>query len=159
MNFNFEQRLDAESQKELDELLKRHERVIHTGFCGSLFDRFASILNWYERNSAEATVKRKQMIEDTVTYLRSFKMLCEIVSMGQTHGEKAARLRGMIELLDSSIGKLREEQTDSIFGPQFGWGAFSDYPYQSILRKYDDLKRENEDLKIKLNQPEEESQK
>jgi hypothetical protein len=150
MNFNLEQRLDTETQKELDELLKRHEKSIHCGFSGSLFDRFASILNWYERNSADATTKNKKMIEDTVTYLLSFKMLCEMVSMGQTHGEKAARLRGMIELLDSSIQKLRNEQTDSIFGSQFGWGSFSDYPYQSILRKYDELKRENDELKIQV---------
>lgn len=91
------------------------------------------------------------MIEDTVTYLQSFKMLCEMVGMAQTHGEKAARLRGMIQLIESSITKLRREQTDDILSnwQHFGWG-FSDYPYQSILDNYDRLKRENEDLKIKV---------
>lgn len=153
MNFELEHNLDDNSQKLLDEFLKRHEQSIHIHFSGSLFDRFASIINHYERSSSEATALRKKMIEDTITYLQSFKMLCEMVGMGGTHGEKAARLRGMIELLDSSIQRLRNDQTEDILNNwrYFSWGGFSDYPYQSILHKYDDLKKENEELKIQIN--------
>jgi hypothetical protein len=80
-------------------------------------------------------------------------MLAESVGMGSTHGEKAARLRGMIELLDNTISKLKEEHTDQILNHwPFGFGGMSDYPYRAILEKLDSLKRENEELKLKVNE-------
>lgn len=137
MNFELEQRLDPETAKVLDGYLKRHEESIHVGFSGGLFDRFASILNYYERHASDATAERKRMIEDTITYLRAFKMLTETIGMAGTHAEKAARLRGMVELLDSAIHKLREEQTDNVLNnwPHFRWGAFSDYPFYVYINK------------------------
>jgi hypothetical protein len=64
MNLDLEGRLDSDTILDLDKLLKRHETSIHVHFSGGLFDRFASILNWYERNSGDATAIRKRMIED-----------------------------------------------------------------------------------------------
>ena len=156
MNFTFEERLDDQSKTEIEQFIRQHEEILHTAFSGGLFERFTSIINTYQRYAAEATATRKQMIEDTVTYLQSFKMISEMVGLAETHAEKSARLRGMIELLDRSISKLKEEQSEDILNnwPHFRWGSFSDYPYQSILEKFDVLRKENEDLKKKLITPE-----
>lgn len=132
-------------------IIKEHEKSMRCYRCGDEAEQIASILNDYERSAAGEIEKRKHLINQTLVYFRSIAMLCETVGIASTHGEKAARLRGLIELLNSAIGKLQEEQSDNLLENwnSFSWG-FGTYPYQSILRKYDDLKRENENLKERL---------
>jgi hypothetical protein len=79
-------------------------------------------------------------------------MSVEMVAIAQTHGEKNARLRGFIELLNSTSSKLNDGYEDEILrGWRFETYGNSDLPYQSILRKFNELKRENAELKEKLN--------
>jgi hypothetical protein len=137
--------------EKINEVIKRHEKSLHCYRCGDEAEKIASIINDYERTAASEIAKRKVLIEQTLVYFQSVGMLCETVGMASTHGEKSARLRGLIELLNSAIGKLREEQTENLLENwrSFSWG-FGTYPYQSIIRKYDELKQENEFLKSKL---------
>lgn len=135
----------------IKQIINNHEKSLRHYRCGDEAEKIASILNDYERTAASEIAKRKQLTEHTLVYFQSVAMLCESVGMASTHAEKSARLRGLIELLNSAIGKLREEQTDNLLENwrSFSWG-FGTYPYQSIMRKYDELKQENEYLKAKL---------
>lgn len=137
---------------DLDKLVKEHEQVQHHYSSGDLEERLKFVISWYKREAADQIAERKNIIETSISYFRSFRMLCESVGMGSTHAEKEHRLRGLIQLLDVTIEKLREEETENLENnwPFFKWGNRSDYPYRDILRKFDELKRENEELKKRL---------
>ncbi len=52
----------------------------------------------------------KEFQTDTLVFLRAFVLLLETVAGASTHGEKAARLRGLMELVESAAGKIRAKQ-------------------------------------------------
>lgn len=134
--------------EKIKQLIKRHADSIHTHHCGDEAEQIASILNHYERTAASAIGEKKDAIDGTLVYFRSLVMLCESIGMAHTHGEKNARLRGLVELLNSAIGKLKQEKTDALLNnwEMYSW-SYSDYPYRGVIEKYNDLKRENEELK------------
>ncbi|GAB3701231.1 hypothetical protein GCM10027592_29130 [Spirosoma flavus] len=148
--------LDEEAEwvdPQLERILKTHQEIIHTYHCGSLADKIGSVLRHYQRESASAIGERKRMTEDTLVYFRSVVMITESIGLAGTHGEKNARLRGLIELLNTAIDKLRDEQLNGLLHnwPDYSIGGRSDYPYRSILDEVRNLKRENDELKKQLN--------
>lgn len=138
-------------EQKLKRIINQHEKSIHIYHAGDEVEKVAQIVNHYERIAAEAIAKRKQFIEDALVYFRSVVMITETVGMAGTHAEKAARLRGLVELLNNVIAKLKQEQTENILynWQGFNWD-FSTYPYQSVLQKFDETKRENEQLKSRI---------
>lgn len=129
-------------------LIDREDKTRRHYGSYKLLDRIQNHIGDEERNAQIAIADKKQLIEDALVYFRSVVMIAESIGMAGTHAEKSARLRGLIELLNSAISKLRKEQTDSILNnwEMFHWG-YSDYPYKRILENYSDLQRQNDDLK------------
>lgn len=136
----------------LKSFIERMESESRHHHSGSLLERACSVINHANGLAAQAVAQKKQCIDDMKTYVRGMCMSVEMVAIAQTHGEKNARLRGFIELLNSTSSKLNDGYEDEILrGWRFETYGNSDLPYQSILRKYGELKRENEELKKKLN--------
>lgn len=138
------------NQKLMDRI-KEEENKLRHHFCGDVFERTMSVVHHYKSAATKATTDRDELIESMRVYLQSFVMLAESVGLANTHGEKAARLRGMIELLNNTIKKLAQKETDYIFD-NWNFGMIgSDFPYSGIMRKYEELKSENESLKREIN--------
>lgn len=55
-------------------------------------------------------VKSREFQQDVLTFMRAFVMTLEMVASASTHAEKAARLRGLMELVESAARKIREKQ-------------------------------------------------
>lgn len=152
----FEQ-FDASSLDTLRDQLEKHEKVVGFRHGSDEGTRFVSILNFYERQFTDRLTQQKELIEKIATHFIALKMVVETVGMAGTHAEKAARLRGLIELLDNSIVKIRNEQVDDLerhWHGMFSFGSRSEFPYRTILEKNEQLKRENEELKKRLQQQE-----
>lgn len=119
---------------------------------GTIVEQVASIINHYSSDAAKAIADKKDCIEKMKIYLQSMKMLAEGVGMASTYGEKAARLRGMIEVMNATINKLNNDHQDEILSSwSYGLHSHSDFPYRDILQKYEQTKAENEQLKNQLN--------
>ena len=143
--------IDIETQQKIKDIIKRHSNSIHVHYSGDESEQIASILNHYERLAASAISNRKTLIDDALVYFRSVTMLFESVGMASTHAEKSARLRGLIELLQSAIKKLKNEKEEELLNNwHFMSWDYSQYPYQSVLEKYGRMKAEHEELKKKL---------
>ncbi|MFT3679451.1 MAG: hypothetical protein QM791_04210 [Ferruginibacter sp.] len=140
-----------EIMQELEAAVKAHEKTARTHFTGSLTDRLNSLVNHYRHDTANMVAKRKELIENTLVYFRSVAMISESIGMAGTHAEKSARLRGLIELINSAISKLRKEQEEDILS---NWNFFSwdhaTYPYLRVLEKFNELKQQNEWLRKNL---------
>ena len=151
--------LQAEKYSEWDKLkefVHKQESELHQHYSGTLVQKACVLISRHERIAAGAIGEKMQAIEDMKIYVRAMTMAAEMVAIAGTHGEKNARLRGMIELMNSTSSKLNKGYEDELLASfRFQLYGNSDQPYQKILRKYDELKRENEELKRKLNpQPE-----
>lgn len=48
--------------------------------------------------------------EDVLAFLRAFELMLETVAGASTHAEKAARLRGLMELVSTAATRVRERQ-------------------------------------------------
>ena len=57
-----------------------------------------------------AIARGREFQQDVLTFLRAFSLMLGTVAGASTHGEKAARLRGLIELVETAAVKLREKQ-------------------------------------------------
>lgn len=145
---------DAEQiagNQKLDKWVKEEESKIHIHYSGDLHERVIQIVNYYTRDAALAIAGKKELIENVRVYMQSMVLMAETVGMAQTHGEKAARLRGMIELLNNTITKLTSDQEDSMF-ENWRYDGFSrsEFPYRKILNDYQQIKAENQDLKKQI---------
>jgi len=87
--------------------------------------------------------RTREFQQDVLTFMRAFSLMLESVGGAATHGEKAARLRGLIEMVESAARKLRDWQFReiSLWGGGISEDVFrSDYP----VRHYIDKTREAE---------------
>lgn len=143
--------MELDLEQELIGIINKHQDSIKNYYHGNVVDKVNHLLNHYKDIAAKEIEQRKSLIEDVLVYFRSVVMITETVGMAGTHAEKAARLRGLIELLNSTINKLRNSQTDHLLN-NFGWynWDYSDYPYRSLIEKLSELKRQNEYFKAQL---------
>lgn len=136
----------------LKAFVERTEEQINSRYCGTLIEQAAVLISHGQRQAAGAQAEKMQVIDDMKAYVRGMCMCAEMVAIAGTHGEKAARLRGMIEFMNSTSEKLNKGYEDELLaGWRFNTYGNSSLPYQGILRKFDELRRENEELKKKLN--------
>jgi hypothetical protein len=64
-----------------------------------------------KRDMVTQTIARtREFQQDVLTFLKAFVFTLEMVASASTHAEKAARLRGLMELVDSAARKVRERQ-------------------------------------------------
>lgn len=149
-DFNF----SAERYKEwdkLDDFVKKHEEHQRQHYSGTVIARAFGVLNRYEVDAAKSHAAKLKMVEDMKLYIRSMCMAAEMVGLASTHGEKAARLRGMIELMNNTAAKLEENHHDELLHSWcFSMYGRSDFPYRGVLDKYEEMKRENQWLKDQI---------
>lgn len=145
----------ADKYDDLDKLkafVERMQTDSHHHYTGTVIEQACGVINHAQHLAAKAIAEKMQVIDDMKAYVRGMCMCAEMVAIAGTHGEKAARLRGMVEFLNSTSNKLNQGYADEMLaGWRFNTYGNSDLPYQGILRKFDELKRENEELKRNLN--------
>lgn len=132
----------------IDKVIKKYEDDIQYSFSGEYHTKIRNLISHFQQETAKAISTKKALIEDCMVYFRSVVMLVESVGMAETHAEKSARLRGLVQLLESAIVKLRNSQGEELM---HNWQYFdfniSDYPYRMVLRN---LQRENQEMKRRL---------
>ena len=124
--------------------VRSHERKQHVGHGGlSAAEDVRAVLREYEDKATRALSDVKRFRDDMVTFFRALALCLEMVGSAQTHGEKNARLRGAIELLESHLESLRRSDIDFLFS-HFRWrDVFSaDWPTRRLLDRIHELERE-----------------
>jgi len=107
---------------------------------------------------SEAAYKR--MVGDTLNYFRALVIVTEMVANAGTHAEKAARLRGLVETLESGISRLQDEQFKII---DHYWSVSpdlfkSDYPVREYKRRVYELEQRLEKYEKADTKPEVQSE-
>lgn len=139
----------VENQIDLYEQQVQQDGGWRYGYDQSLADRLVRIVNHYTRMAAFAVETQQNERAGVVSWLRGIAINAQSVSWASTHHEKDARLRGLIEVIDTAITKIQEQNSDS--GRYFDGGIDSwmrsDFPTRDLKRTILDQQAEIKRLK------------
>lgn len=133
---------------EIQKLINEHQdrQNYHQGF-GTPAEKIKTILRQYEDKTTKAYSDVKHVRDDMLTFFRALALVLNMTGEAATHGEKNARLRGAIELLESAIEKLRHQNLESLFDI-YRWPDLfrSDWPTRRLMDRIHNLERQIKDL-------------
>lgn len=132
-------------------IVKEHEDKRHSSYGASLDKRVDWIIRGYSEKTASAISESKQIVDDVVTYFRAVTIIAESIGNASTHAEKGARLRGLIEMLESAITSLRKVEF-GISSRNYGYIDLfrSNFPMAHYLEQIHTLQYEKEELQKQL---------
>jgi hypothetical protein len=115
----------------------------------TLTDRLARIVDHYTRMAARAVENQQNERNGMVSWLRGIAITAQSVSWASTHHEKDARLRGLIEVVETAITKIQQQDNDSshYFDGNVDSWMKSDFPTRDLKRRILDQQAEIERLK------------
>lgn len=136
--------------EELSRTLEKFEKDEHVirGYPQSFAERLANMLRFYQNQTVEHIGNNKRLRDDVLVYMRALAMIVEQAADAATHGEKNARLRGVIAMCETAIRRLRNEEID--FNKSFYWQEDifrSDMPTRHYLVRIHELEQQLEELK------------
>lgn len=137
------QSADHEMIEKLLAIILEHETKFSIRWCGTPEERLRRILQQYNTVSTQALCGAKSFRDDVIVDLRAIAMIMQMIGDAGTHKEKAARLRGCIELIERQLHSLRE--TEFNFDRQ--WFQHedvfrSDFPTRQLMERIHSLEDE-----------------
>ena len=132
----------------INQIVKEHEIKVRWSYMADTDDRIRAVLRHYENVATEGLLAIKHFRDDVVVYLRAVALVADSTAQASTHAEKNARLRGLIETIESALQKLRHEEVD-FDCTYWQWPDVfrSDYPTVHLIRRIHELENEIKELK------------
>jgi hypothetical protein len=139
---------------EVEQMVREHQSKQNLYQCfGSTAERARSVLREYEDKTTKALSDVKSFRDDMLVYFRALVLTLTMTGEAQTHGEKNARLRGAIELLEQAIESLRTKDLERLFSAWRWPDLFrSDWPTRRLMERIHDQEREIRELRGEANQ-------
>lgn len=109
----------------------------------TLAERTARIVEHYQRMATRSVESAMNERKGIVSWLRAIAICAQAVSWAETHREKDARLRGMIEVIETSITRIQDMPSEYAYfdGGVDSW-AKSDFPTRDMKRRILDQQAE-----------------
>lgn len=130
-------------------IIKRHNEQTRVYYGDSLTERLEGVLREYEHTAINALSMAKSFRDALLVDFRAVSMVLTMVSNAATHKEKDSRLRGCMELIETVINRLNQEQFDIAVcnRPKFHDPFVSDFPSRKFIERIRQLEDENKALK------------
>lgn len=96
----------------LEKTIKDYEAKMRFSRSGSIPERVTNALHSAHELSAERLSQTKSFRDDVIVELRAIAITIDSSLKAQTHGEKNARLRGTLEVIEGIVANLRKERFD-----------------------------------------------
>lgn len=124
-------------------LVLEHQEKLRIGLASaSLAERVRHVIHEYHHKAVESLGQAKAFRDDVLIWLRAMSICVTMVGNAHTHKEKAARLRGLVEVIEGRCAKLREMSFDIAFASGGRWpfeDVFaSDYPSRYYIGRIQD---------------------
>lgn len=139
----------------LDALLDQHEKALRIHYMLNEEprpdQRVETILRHHKSEATGALARAKLVRDDILVYFKALELTLSATEQASTHAEKNARLRGVIELLQQGVEKLR--QTDFTENTR-SWFYDDVFRTDNPTRRYVERIHELEDEVKRLKHPE-----
>lgn len=131
--------------------IEKAEEEVRVRGDGSPAERIRQVVRqaiWKKERAEEAY---RHMGQDMLVWVRALGLTASAAANGGTHREKDARMRGMIEMIESAVQAIRNALEDGkdYFGYRVPDVFRSDYPVREYKQKIHELERELERVKGK----------
>lgn len=127
---------------ELHSFVKDHEQRISICFPGTAVQRAERICEHYHTKALRSMSTTQMFQQDLLTNIRALSLVANSVGSASTHGEKNARLRGLIEILEGAYTKVSNWKIE-MQSSQPPWAYDSifqaDYPARHYIRRIEEL--------------------
>ena len=138
----------ADTLRKIDDIVIKYEQEDRHTYATALPERVEYLIRRYRDLATNQLSGVKAARDDMLVYLRALAMIVEMAGNANTHNEKNARLRGCIELIETTIQKLREQEFNFQFSTWHMPDVFrSDYPTIEYIRRIHQLEEELERVK------------
>jgi hypothetical protein len=135
----------------IKQIVEKHEGVTHWSYSGTLAARVERMMAHYQQIGVSGMASAKSARDNMLTWLRAMAIVADMTANAGTHGEKNARLRGIIDVTESAIEKL--QQMDFDFHNTY-WNfpdVFkSDYPVRHWMDRAHEAERKQKELEERI---------
>lgn len=138
----------ADTLRKIDDIATKYEREDRHSYATALPERVEYLIRRYRDLAANQLSGIKATRDDMLVWLRAMAMIVEMAGNASTHAEKNARLRGCVELIETTIQQLREQEFNFQSATWHMPDVFrSDYPTLEYVRRIRQLEEELERVK------------
>jgi len=131
-------------------VIEKYQENNRVWYGGELDLQINEVIRHYQDIATDSLAGSKSFRDDMLTYMRALAMITEMAANAATHAEKNARLRGMIELIESTIQKLRDMEFNFQSCHWRKPDVFrSDYPVLQYIRRIHELEHQIQDSQKK----------
>jgi hypothetical protein len=126
----------------LEKFVRQHEEKQHVRYFGEMIERAVAIVEHYHSKAVQSMGHTELFQQELLVNLRALALVANSVADGHTHGEKNARLRGLISMIETAyhkISKWRIEVQSSLPIWSYEDVFRADYPAQHYLNRISDL--------------------
>ena len=122
-----------------------------TPFGNTLAERIESLFHWQHHDLENSLGHLERFTSDLIIWIKSLETVAESVALAETHTEKNARIRGLIEVISITVNKLRQANFDFTSGHYWrAPDAFrADSPTRQFVKQLREKDAEIKRLKIK----------
>ena len=139
-------KIRSQMLEELTKAIEQHDKNQWAQMGGPIVERAKHILGGYANRTAQTLDGARGFRDDVLTYFRAMAMVIEMIGNAETHGEKKARTRGAIELLEMATHRLRQENFQFLSTSYRTRSAFeSDFPTREFKERIFELERQLEE--------------
>lgn len=153
-----DQKIYREMFEEIERYIQNHEAYNQISSYGGRTERIGHLLNDYRQAEVEVTHKLASFKQDVMVWMRAFALVIDSAANASTHSEKNARLRGVVEMVESAVDKLRTD----FHHFSISWGRNpdifrSEYPVKQYVQRIRELEAELNKLKGVEEKPKEQA--
>ncbi len=133
----------ADTIRKIDDIVRKYEQEDRHSYATGLDERVEYIIRRYRDLATNQLAGIKAVRDDMLVWLRAMAMIVEMAGNAATHAEKNARLRGCVEMIETTLQKLSEQE----FNFQSSYFHMpdlfrSDYPTLEYVRRIYDLEQQ-----------------
>jgi len=145
-----ESTITYKNEADLAEIVQMHEKALSTSFAGGIYNKIKYLLDHYQHKQDIFNFANRKFISDIITQMKALSIVAQMVSNAQTHAEKNARMRGLMEIIDGAINEMQNIDFKEILSSYEYESVFKPtYPVQRLLGKLRDARAELATLKMK----------
>lgn len=138
--------------EEINKYIREHEQEVCKGYVmGGPAARLKVVIRHYRDMVTNSLTSCERFRDDLHAWMRGMILCLEMTGNAGTHAEKAARLRGAIELAEAVVEKIINQRFN-FDSPYWRWkDTFtSDFPTREIMRRKNELEGELKEAKRQI---------